>query len=476
MRIWKPAVAAAACALVIAPLAHASSAGRVTVERGLTVGFSGADGQLAFGDAAWTKRADAVGAQIVRLDVGWDSIAATTRPAGFDASDPNSPGYNWTGLDAEVRSVTAEGFKVLITVTGAPSWAEGPDKPAAATAGSWEPNATDFGQFATAIATRYDGHTSGLPRVSLWQAWNEPNLAIYISPQWVKTGGHYAVESPALYRELLNAFYASVKSVSSSNYVLAAGTAPYGDVVGSEGLPNERLPPVSFDQDLFCLNARDQRSGSCPDPAHFDAIDHHPYGVGGPTSHALNATDVAVPDIDKLTKVLHAAERAKTVAPAGSKGVWVGEVSWNTDPPNPHGVPINEDARWAEQALYVLWSQGVSTVLWYQLADSPESPSGWTSTYTSGLYYDNGAAKPAATAFAFPFLTNRKNKTTVVAWSRSPKAGTLSIESKAGGSWRVLARFHVNAREVFEIPLSIAGKATLRAQVAGVTSLSWSVA
>jgi hypothetical protein len=81
-------------------------------------------------------------------------------------------------------------------------------------------------------AVRYDGRFPDplkpgafLPRVRYWQPWNEPNLSYYLSPQWTRTGGRWAPASAGIYRGLLNAFYAAVKRVSSSNFVVTAGTA-----------------------------------------------------------------------------------------------------------------------------------------------------------------------------------------------------------------------------------------------------------
>ena len=167
------------------------------------------------------------------------------------------------------------------------------------------------------------------------------------------------------------------------------------------------MPPVAFDRGLFCL--RDDAALtplSCPDPPHLDALSHHPYGIGGPLWHALNPDDAAVPDMYKIARVLHAAERAGHVLPAGPKQLWVTEISWDSSPPDPNGVPILEQAHWLEQSLYVLWRQGVDTVLWLQIVDSPPIPN-YGSTYQAGLYYLGGGAKPAAQAFRFPFVTRR---------------------------------------------------------------------
>jgi hypothetical protein len=120
----------------------------------------------------------------------------------------------------------------------------------------------------------------------------------------------------------------------------------------------------------------------------------------------------------------------------------------------------------------VLWSQGVDTVLWLQLVDAPPNPS-YAATYQSGLFYLNGTAKPAARAFDFPFVTNRLGHRQVRAWGRAPHGGTLAIEVRRGGRWKVLRRLPVRARQVFLATLALRGRAVLRAQVGAQLSLPW---
>jgi hypothetical protein len=249
---------------------------------------------------------------------------------------------------------------------------------------------------------------------------------------------------------------------------VAAGTAPYGDQPGGQ-----RIPPVEFDRDLFCLRGNARLSPvRCADLPHLDAVSHHPYGIEGPLWHALNAGDAAVPDLFKVARVLHAAERAGHVLPAGPKGLWATEISWDSSPPDPQGVPIAEQARWLEQALYVLWSQGVTTVLWLQIVDAPPNPS-YPATYQAGLYFLGGNAKPAARAFRFPFVTHRAGRRSVQAWGRAPEGGKLAIEIRRGWRWHVLRRLRVRARRVFLATLALRGRTVLRARVGTQISLAW---
>jgi hypothetical protein len=465
-----------AVALVAAPAACAAS--------GLGIGFAN-DPMLTSGNSAitepWIGRAVSEGAGIVRVNVTWQQIAPQSRPAGFRAGDPGSPGYDWTTVDTAVRNLSARGLKVLIMIYLAPTWGQGPNRPASARNGTWEPDPAQFAAFARAAAVRYSGSypdptTPGavLPRVRYWQGWNEPNLGYYLAPQWTQTRSGLAPASPGVYRSLLNAFYAAVKGVSPSNVVLMAGTSPYGDPAAGQrsvSITSQRMRPVAFDRGVFCLSAQ-LKALSCPGPTMLDVFDHHPYDIKGPTHPALNADDATVPDVSKISRVLSAAERAGRVLPRGSKSFWTTEISWDTNPPDPNGVPTQTQARWLEQALFILWRQGVSTVLCLQIRDSPPIPS-YAATYQGGLYYLGGAAKPAATAFRFPFVINRLTRSRLQAWGRSPSTGKLTIEERRSGRWVAVSRLSLRAGQVFSTTLRLTGSATLRARTASDTSLSW---
>jgi hypothetical protein len=450
---------------------------------GLTIGFA-SDADLT-GDtpavrAVWIRRAVSEGAGIVRLNIFWNRVAPEQRPAGFNPSNPSSPGYEWTPVDAPIRDLTRAGLRVMITILMAPTWAEGPGLPSYVYPGTWEPSASQFASFAAAAARRYSGHfrdplhpRSSLPAVRLWQAWNEPNLGLYLAPQWTRTRNGYRAASPGIYRRLLNSFYRAVKRVSKSNFVVSAGTAPNGDPPGVDPPGTDRMAPLRFDRALFCeKNNAKLTPTSCPDPPHLDALSHHPYSSQGPISHALNADDAAVPDMYKFNHVLRAARREHHVLPAGPKQLWVDEFAWNSDPPDPQGIPINKQARWLEQALYVLWRQGVHTVLWLRIVDASTAPN-YTYDNKSGLYYLNDSPKPAATAFRFPFVIRRTHHQSIQAWGCAPHGGRLRIEVRHGRHWRTLRTLRLRKHQVFLTTLQLRGKATLRARIGSQTSISW---
>ncbi len=416
----------------------------------------------------WLSRAQQLGSTSVRLGVAWNTIAPSSLPSGFNASNPGDPHYDWTTLDAAIRSAAAHGQSVLLAVNRAPSWAEGPNIPSYAQPGSWEPSPRALGQFAHALALRYSGHFPDplrpghtLPKVSYFQAWNEPNIPLYLMPQWVRSStGAILPVSPGIYRSMLNAFYSAVKAVQPHSFVLAAGTAPYGDPPGVN-----RMTPVVFDREMFCMTPG-LRPKSCPDPPHLDAIDNHPYGAS-PTLPALLPDDVRLPDTGKLWRILHAAERYHRALPAGPKTIWITELAWDTRPPDPQGISAAQQARYLALGFYESWIQGVSHLYWFMIRD-PVSPP--VSLIGDGLYYADGVAKPAAQAFRFPFVAVTAPHRKVTLWGQAPAAGTVAIDKRAGSRWKQVLRLKTNADGIFYAQRALGLNLVLRARLGARTS------
>ncbi|MHB8492533.1 MAG: hypothetical protein ACYDA6_10035 [Solirubrobacteraceae bacterium] len=426
----------------------------------------------------WLGRAASEYAGVVRLNLAWSGVVHAVPATDAQAADPSWAGYDFSGMDSAVRDATAAGLQVLLTLTGgAPPWAEGPGRPARALAGTWKPRPDAYAAFARAVALRYSGSytppgaSAPLPRVRYWEAWNEPNLSIYLTPQWVAHGKGYALTSPSVYRKLLNALYGAVKGVDPHALVVAAGTAPYGDLPGGQ-----RMPPAQFVRNVLCLDEAGERARPCPEHARFDILDHHPYAIEGPYWHALNRDDVSIADMGKLIGPLRRAEHLRLVGGARYHQVWVTEVSWDSSPPNPRGVPIATQARWLEQAFQLLWHEGVSTVLWYLMVDRPEHFAfGGDEGEAAGVYFLDGRPKPSATAFRFPFLANPARRSRTLAWGRAPSSGAVTIERRGGSVWRVVRTLHPSSRAVFQARLPARRGTLLRARQGGEVSLVWRV-
>jgi hypothetical protein len=210
--------------------------------------------------------------------------------------------------------------------------------------------------------------------------------------------------------------------------------------------------------------------------AAFDVLAHHPINTsGGPTTSAIHPNDASTPDFKKVVKTLRAAERQNTVATGGRHPAWATELWWDSDPPdNVEGVPLKTQARYLEQALYILWKQGARVVINLQIVDSPFDSQNPFENNSTGLFFARGSPKPALTAFRFPFVTARGGGAgTLEAWGRPPAAGRLRIERRARGGWRRVKSVRVQAGNVFRTRLKLHGKQRLRAQVSGERSLVW---
>jgi hypothetical protein len=420
--------------------------------------------------SSWLNRAVDARVGVVLLGATWSAIAPAVPPAGFNPEDPGSPAYSWGTLDAAAQEATSRGLRVAILVGQAPVWAEGPNRPSTrvAASGTWKPDPAALRQFAGAIATRYSGGFVGpsgpLPRVRYWQLWAEPNLSVYLTPQFK---GRREVAA-SHYRKMLNAFYSGIKSVSASNRVITGGTAPYGDLPGGQ-----RTQPALFWRALLCLKGQKLRPKRCRNPARFDIAAHNPINVGGPRRHAQSRNDISTPDFRRLKRILAKARRTGRVKPRGKKPLWATEIWWDSKPPDPRGVPQRRHARWLEESFYLLWKQGLKVVVWFQIRDAAPDPS-FGSTYQTGLFLDDGTPKLAYKAFRFPFVAERLGKRTIRVWGMAPSPGGVLVQRKAMGGWRTVKRLGAGGDRVFVGKIRLRGSAKLRAQADGETSLAWS--
>ncbi len=199
---------------------------------------------------------------------------------------------------------------------------------------------------------------------------------------------------------MLNQFYAGVKAVSHANVVVTGGTAPYGDPPGGD-----RTRPLTFWRSVLCLKGHKRLHRSkCPTKAKFDVLAHHPINTSGPpTQSARDPDDASTADFGQLRKILRAAKRHHTLGSKGHQRLWATEIWWSSKPPDPRGVKATKQARYIEQALYLLWRQGAKVVINLQVRD----PAQGASQVYAGLYFHDGKPKPALTAFRFPFVTDR---------------------------------------------------------------------
>jgi hypothetical protein len=397
------------------------------------------------------------GATYVRMLVDWASVAPATRRDGFVASDPISPAYNWALLDSTVEAASAAGLTPILDLVSPPKWGYAA-QPRGVNAGT--PNVQDLADFATALATHYDGSAEGVPGEHVFQVWNEVNNSLDLNPA-----------SPKTYRAMVNAVAGSVHAVNPANLVVAGGLDPFGHPNGKKQKWYS-VAPLAFMRALLCLSSGSHPHSTCHDPIHFDAWSHHPYTFGGPFGHARLPDDVELGDLPRMRKLLQAGARLHHIVSAHPVQFWVTEFGWDSAPPRRHAAPMALAARWTAESLHQMWLSGVSLVTWFLLQDY-RSPS----PYESGLYFysssiSDAQPKPVRTAFRFPFVAYL-DKTTVSVWGRDATSDNevVDVQLRQGdrGPWHRLALIRSNGHGIFKARLKL--KATkkdwLRASTPG---------
>ena len=388
----------------------------------------------------------AAGATYVRLAVNWNAIAPSTRPAGFVATDPTSPGYSWHNYDSLVQQAEDAGLTPILDVAGTPHWAYA-KKRQGINAGS--PNAALLGQFAKALATHYDGKHGDAPAEHIFQVWNEPNVSLYLSPAKAST-----------YRSMVNDFADAVHAVSAKNVVIAGDLDPFGHPKSKRQKWNS-VAPLTFMRALLCLSAGSHPHSTCRTRVHFDVWSHHPYTFGGAFGRARSPNDVELGDLPRMRSVLQAGRRLHHVVSSHPVKFWVTEFSWDTKPPRRHAAPMGLAARWTAESLYQMFRSGISLVTWFGLQDK-----GGKSPYQSGLFFHSSSlsrarAKPVHTAFRFPFVAYLGKKGVSV-WGRDATSTKqlVTIQLRHGKRWRTVGFIGANSHGIFKATLRL--KATTK--------------
>ncbi|HZK15238.1 MAG TPA: hypothetical protein VFC52_01450 [Solirubrobacterales bacterium] len=384
------------------------------------------------------QRTRGAGATFVRIQLYWGGTAPERKPASWQPENPNDPNYSWGQADEAVINAVAAGLVPVLQVDGTPEWAqrcEGPTNlggPALC-----DPDPMALREFAVAAARRFSGRTPGVPRVQYWQALNEPNLSIFFFPQYDTSG---RALSPELYRDLINGFYAGIKSVDPANLVLAAGLGPIA-------IPKFTIGPMRFARQMLCMRGSKRpkpTAGNCGGGVHFDIFAIQPYTTGNP-AHEGGINDVQLGDLNKLQALIRAADRAgRIVGRFKRTPLWITEFSWDSRPPDPGGLPMKIETQWTAEALHVAWRAGVTRFFWYTLRDKPQGPP--KEANESGLYFrgptlEQDVAKPVLDVFRFPFVAyqqGNRRQGRLRFWGRTPNSrnGRVAIQVLKRGRWR----------------------------------------
>ena len=374
------------CALAVAALA--ANVSPASSAPGVEFGIQD-DAWLVDGPGTFAHRLDllqGMGVSIVRYTIHWDQVAPT-RPTRALAS--NDPAYQWAAADEVLKGLHARGMDALVTLYGAPSWANG-----GRNANAPPKSGKTFADFAYAAAKRY-------PFVHKWTIWNEPNQNLYL-----------AGTSPSIYvNTLLNPGYAAIHR--ANRYALVAGgvTAPRGNTNG--------YGPLAWVKGLAKAHAK------------FDAYAHNPYATAPretPLAGACGYCDViSMANLGRLSKALHTY--------FGNKPIWLTEYGYQTNPPDPFGVsPALQATYIGEAAMRAYKLAGVQLLIQYLVKDEPQ-----LSRFQTGLFSVNGVAKPGYSAFRFPLAQMARSGARVEVWGQiRPGKGIRKyrLEVRTGGAWR----------------------------------------
>ena len=458
------AVLAAAVAVALAfPAAAASAASHP-----LTMGIVSAP-QIEGPEASVASaRMHKAGITTINNWISWLGVAPRHEPAHWDPENPNDPNYDWSRVDASIKAIVAAGFQPMIGIRDAPVWARvAPSVPQS------PPEASAYGQFVRAAAERYSGKYHGRPRVRVWKVWNEPNLGLYLWPQFDSTG---KFTSPDVYRGMLNAAAKSIHAVHRDNLVVAGETSPFRDPTPQVLKLDQDWGPLKFMRRLLCID--DQGRPTCKNTAEFDVWSTHPYTSGSPTHHAVLPYDVSIADLPKMRATLQAAVRAGHVKSAAPVRFWATEFSWDSNPPDLCAAPMALLVRWVPEAVYRMWASGIDLIGWFKLMDDPVT----TSYFQSGLFF-RGATfrqakpKPFLEGFRFPFVALRRGKGVYV-WAHTPvgKPGEVVVQQTFRGGWKRVASLQADRYGIVQAVLNVKRVGQFRAILAsGEKSLAFSM-
>lgn len=169
------------------------------------------------------------GAAWVRFDFDWSIL------------EPRRGEFDWSGTDRVVDAARAHGLQILGLLTHTPEWARAGDaddthgRPA-------DPD--EFGRFGADVAQRYRD------RISHWEIWNEPNLAVFFGPQ----------PDPVAYAALLESASSRIRAAVPGAVIVSGGLSPATDN-GTD------IAPTTFLSELYELGVAES----------FDVVGMHPY-------------------------------------------------------------------------------------------------------------------------------------------------------------------------------------------------------
>ena len=374
MRFSVRPILALSAVLVLSALAALFTPGGRAAER-MWIGFHDDPSFRWVNDrASLIRSASSQGATVMRLLVQWNQTALQ-RPES--ASDPFDPAYNFQDLDDAIRTAQESDMEVVLTLSGTPRWANGGRNP------NFMPTrVADFTEFAQAIAARYSGRFAGYPFVRFWSVWNEPNLQLFLTPQFDARGRSVA---PRNYATLFAAAYKGIKAGNPRALVAAGETSARGSDQPTGLRPIHS--PGRFAELVAKANPK----------LKFDAWSHHPYPFTpslGP-AQKVRWPNVTLGSLPLLEENLQRWFKRKTVP------IWVTEYGHETRPPDSIGISYAKQAAYIKESIEIAKKYAfVQMFIWFVYRDDQGQP--WESGVYDRAGVPKGSSPPRFSAAARP--------------------------------------------------------------------------
>jgi hypothetical protein len=366
-----------------------------------------------------------LGADTLRIEVKWAEVAprpGSKKKPKFAATDPGAyPGFQ--PYDDLIIRAAGRGLRVILTLA--------PDAPRWATAGgrgrNYKIRASDFAAFARAVGRRYSGTYGGLPAITYWSIWNEPNHVFFLSPR---------SQAPQIYRGLVQLGVPALRATAPKNAKIFVGElAPVGTATKVIG-------PLSFMQQWLCLNKRWKRvrSRGCQGfkKVNANGFAHHPYG---PTTVVPKKRDIiSMLVIRRLASALDRAARAGRIT--RRLPIYSTEFGYQTNPPDP--FVSTSPARQAEilnqMEEYSYRYSRLKSYSQYLLSDdkarSGSSALRWAG-FQTGLRFSNGKIKPSFAAYKLAIVVKKRGGRVSIWGHVRPGSGSrfVQLQRKSGRSF-----------------------------------------
>jgi hypothetical protein len=340
------------------------------------------DAWLVYGPGTLDERIaelDRIGVDLVRFTINWSEVEKVRGKR------------SWGSADAVLEGLSDHGIAPVVTLYGAPRWANG------GRASNWAPRSgSTFADFAAAAANRY-------PWVKLWLVWNEPNQRRWLRPTTPQT---YVTK-------LLNPAYAAIHNATPDAKVGGGITAPRASTGG--------VSPVAWIRGMGAAGAR------------LDAYAHNPYPlkpfetpwIGG----CGHCETITMATLERLQR-----EVSRAFGPL--KRIWLTEYGYQTSPPDRAlGVSKTLQARYVSEAAYRAFAaRNVDMLIQYLYKDEPE-----IGRWQSGYIAAGGSIKLSYRAAQLPLVQVSRVGVRTVLWGQVRSGNgpqRYMLQQFRDGGWR----------------------------------------